>query len=108
MGKATKKWAKNHRVWIIKMMGGICYACGSKEKLEFDTIEPTGDEHHRMSTDQRMVFYRAQLKKLNVQLLCQKCNARKGDDVVDHRNLFQMVLLKQLAALLNIRQKDPF
>jgi hypothetical protein len=54
-------------------------ACGTSEALTFDCIVPQGDSHHRGSTDQRICFYRSEMRLGNVQLLCLSCNCLKAD-----------------------------
>lgn len=79
MGKRHKEWARNARRDLIQVLGSECLACGSSELLHFDCITPQGDQHHRMSTDQRMCFYRKQHRIYNnVQLLCGKCHSLKS------------------------------
>lgn len=95
MGKATKRWAKNARRRLMVRLAvfqGLpepaCFCCGATIELTFDCIDPIdGERHHRMSTDQRMVFYRRQHYTFdNVQILCDRCNSRKADARVDYRN----------------------
>lgn len=70
----------------MQILGPICACCGVTENLTFDTIRPTGDKHHKGSTDQRMIHYRYQhFEHGNVQVLCDSCNARKGDAEIDYR-----------------------
>ena len=64
---------------MVVILGEYCASCGSREKLEFDCINPCGDRHHRMTAPARISFYRAQMRKGNLQLLCSECNSLKGD-----------------------------
>lgn len=60
------------------ILGGKCALCGSKESLTFDCRVPAGGAHHKLSTDQRMCFYRQQFRFGNLQILCHACNSKKG------------------------------
>lgn len=79
MAKRQKLWAKNERLNLLVKLGNKCIICryGRKKYLEFDCIIPQGDKHHKMSTDQRICFYRKQHKLNNVQILCKKCHIKK-------------------------------
>ena len=57
----------------------MCAHCGTDENLEFDCIWPRGHRHHRGDASQRMCFYRRQFREGNLQVLCNFCNAKKGD-----------------------------
>jgi len=61
------------------LLGKKCRVCGETNDLEFDCIEPVGSFHHGKSTDYRATFYWNQFRKGNLQLLCAKTNAVKGD-----------------------------
>lgn len=83
MSLRAKTWAVKARRDLMNLLGAQCAWCGTEDDLTFDCIEPTGDDHHRKSTDQRMTFYRHQhFDRGNVQVLCARCNAKKGDDVI--------------------------
>ena len=73
------------KVEQLAQLGGVCVSCGSNENLERDCITPRGDEHHKMSTDQRATFYAREIKAGNVQLLCKDCHTKKT--VVDIRSV---------------------
>jgi hypothetical protein len=79
MAKRHKRWASRQRQLMIAAMGGACAACGSTEALTFDCIAPRGDSHHRGNAVERMTFYRREARAGNIQVLCDKCNALKGD-----------------------------
>lgn len=80
MSKRQKEWARNARLRLVIALGGRCVACGATEKLELDCIIPRGHSHHGMASDQRVTFYRRQASVGNLQVLCTRCNAMKGDD----------------------------
>lgn len=63
---------------MVLAFGSKCAACGSVESLEFDCINPKGNDHHRKSAPERICFYRRQAREGNLQLLCSACNALKG------------------------------
>jgi len=85
MSARAKTWARQARARLLQIMGGTCACCGTTDSLTFDCIVPQGDDHHRGSTDQRMIFYRRQFESDNLQILCDSCNARKGADAIDYR-----------------------
>jgi hypothetical protein len=72
------KWAIKERLRMMFILGGKCVFCPATECLTFDCIKPTGDRHHRMSSVQRMSYYREQMRRGNLQILCHTCNTRKG------------------------------
>ncbi len=80
MGRAEKEWARRKRRELLELLGNVCAHCGTTENLEFDCIRPRGDKHHRGEASQRMCFYRRQFREGNLQVLCNMCNGRKGDD----------------------------
>ena len=79
MARRHKLWAKATRARMTIILGSRCAACGGTELLEFDCRTPQGDGHHRGNAVERICFYRRQMRAGNVQLLCQACNALKGD-----------------------------
>ncbi len=80
MARAQKEWARQKRHELMSLLGNVCAHCGTAENLEFDCIYPKGDRHHRGEASQRMCFYRRQFREGNLQVLCNVCNSRKGDD----------------------------
>ena len=96
MSKSVKKWAIKARRELMDKLGPKCAWCGLTEEeaeddgtyLTFDCIVPVGNDHHKGSTDQRMVFYRKQhFEHDNVQVLCLSCNGMKQDSCVDFRTV---------------------
>ena len=77
MGKRQKIWARGVLDRLRLKLGAKCACCRRRECLEFDCIQPMGDEHHRMSLDQRATFYRRQEAAENLQILCERCHHRK-------------------------------
>lgn len=71
-------WAANEKFRLRVILGGRCARCGLQHCLTFDCIKPTGDKHHRMGSTARVAFYKAQMAKGNLQLLCSACNSAKG------------------------------
>ena len=63
---------------MIRVLGGTCRGCGASVCLTFDCIKPTGDKHHRLSSVGRVCYYRDQMRRGNLQLLCASCNSKKG------------------------------
>jgi hypothetical protein len=78
MSRRVKEWAKRARARLMLALGNKCAWCGAVECLTFDCIIPTGGEHHRMSTDQRMCYYNKQARARNLQILCSACNTKKS------------------------------
>lgn len=81
MSKRQREWAKKKRVELLTILGNKCKHCGTTEHLEFDLLIPLGHAHHHYDTSWAMSFYRQQHERGNVQILCKKCNAKKGDDL---------------------------
>lgn len=67
------------RKLLIKVLGSKCAYCGSKEKLEFDHIEPNGIMRCDVSRSKREWEWFAAILNNNLQLLCQPCNQEKRD-----------------------------
>jgi hypothetical protein len=78
MATRQVEWARLERSRLTAILGGRCRACGTDQCLTFDCIRPTGPRHHRLSSVGRICFYREQMRRGNVQLLCSLCNSKKG------------------------------
>lgn len=72
------EWAKRERARLIGLLGGKCVDCGTDQCLTFDCIKPTGDQHHKLSSVQRMCYYRGQFRNGNLTVRCSACNSKKG------------------------------
>lgn len=79
MAARQRRWALRTHRKLIQQLGGACEWCGRKRNLELDCITPRGDRHHKMEWSWRISFYRAELLGGNLQVLCEHCNASKGD-----------------------------
>lgn len=68
-------WRNNRRAKYIKIHGGECVDCGSKEKLEFDHTDRTQKVSHRIWTwsEQRIEEELAKCR-----LLCWPCHNKKS------------------------------
>lgn len=84
MALRQRKWAWKQTRRLRKLLGGKCNICGKKKDLTFDLILPSANDfHHRdMEWSWRLSFYRREYDANNLQLLCDKCNSRKGDSLV--------------------------
>jgi hypothetical protein len=80
MSERQKRWAREARKALFAKLGESCVVCGSTERLTFDCIAPCGHKHHRVDQSARTSFYRREFERGNLQVLCDRCNSRKGDD----------------------------
>jgi hypothetical protein len=97
MGQRQKMWATRTRNQMLLAMGSKCAACGTRDNLEMDCIQPQGDAHHKFERSHRMSFYRNQARKGNLQILCADCNAIKGDCSRDEWLLVRLTAEDRLA-----------
>ena len=105
MGLRQRKWAKIARERLFQQFGSVCRVCGGRECLEFDCIKPTGSYHHGMGESWRICYYRRQAALGNLQVLCSRCNSRKGDD--DMELVFGTLLASMLTPLPDVNL-NPF
>jgi len=61
----------------IQQLGGICVRCGSKDKLEFDHIDPEEKNFTIGSILNGVAEDRLQVELLKCQLLCYDCHKEK-------------------------------
>lgn len=80
-------WAANARVKLIAKMGGRCVDCfrtSEEVNLIFDHIVPLSDEESarrtKMGMAHRMVMYRRQEERGEIELRCQSCNVKKSKE----------------------------
>lgn len=83
MAKRQRDWARKVRDWLFVQLGRKCKTCGATVQLEFDLIIPANntDHHRKMEWSWRMSFYRREFHKQNLQVLCDKCNGRKQNQL---------------------------
>ena len=68
----SKAW-KRLRVLALRRYGAVCMCCRSIENIQVDHIKA------------RSLFPRLKLKLSNMQILCEECNKKKGQKVLDFR-----------------------
>ncbi len=77
--KARNERGRSTIRWIRRLLGRVCYHCGSTEDLTLDVIRPADHgEHGKVGLPGRASFYWRQLRRRNLQVLCRSCNGRKG------------------------------
>lgn len=69
------------RTHFIKLLGGECVFCHTKEGLQFDHIIPSKIQMNKMSRSKREWHWFDEYAKGNLQLLCAECNNTKNDSV---------------------------
>lgn len=90
MARRQKEWARRTRDGLLAALGRQCAWCGTTANLQFDCIIPQGDHHHKIDWSHRMSFYRQQHTEGNLQILCERCNSIKGDEMPE--SVSQLVL----------------
>ena len=100
MGARQRNWARRKRDELRWVLGNECECCGCTEDLQFDCITPCGRKHHGYGWAQRMSFYRRQMRAGNLQLLCGRCNAVKGDRKISLVNLLAEVQARVAGSFL--------
>lgn len=78
MARQHKLWARHARARLLVELGNRCAECEDTRDLTFDCKVSTGHLHHSMDPSARMCFYHKQHKAGNLQILCRRCNGRKG------------------------------
>lgn len=79
MSARQREWGKRVRAKILAELGFICAKCGATNELTLDCIEPRGHWHHRVDYSRRATFWRREHERGNLQVLCARCNSKKGD-----------------------------
>jgi 5-methylcytosine-specific restriction endonuclease McrA len=74
--------AETLRDALFLILGKHCVHCGSRSNLTFDIKIPESvdlplNHHRKFSWYRRMKFYRTQMLKGNLQVLCSSCNTKK-------------------------------
>ena len=98
MGARQRSWARRERDRLYAILGGKCERCGAVEELTLDCKIPMGTAHHRIEWSHRISFYRAMLAVKNLALLCNTCNAAKGNRVTILTRRARAKIAAQLAA----------
>lgn len=78
MGQRQKVWARAEREHLQLVLGRKCASCYGRESLTFDCIQPANDGHHSLDLARRMSYYRREIRRGNLQLLCHFCNSCKS------------------------------
>ena len=85
--QAGKRWeetqrkalrAYQRRLALIDQLGGKCVKCKTQKRLELDHINGRDWEPNKKSRWTRIVIYEREAKEGKLQVLCRKCNAKKG------------------------------
>ena len=80
MGKRQRVWAQKKRAALVAALGGRCAKCGTddEDKLEIDHLFRRDWDVVKAGSTWRISIYYKELKNGLIQLLCSKCNSRKG------------------------------
>lgn len=62
----------------MERLGGRCTRCGKRFRLELDHIEGRDWDLERKSRWQRVRIYLREEREGKLQVLCRRCNAKKG------------------------------
>lgn len=89
MSARQHRWARKKRNELLDILGRRCAHCGTCESLELDCIVPRGHRHHGAGFISRTCFYIREFLDGNIQVLCSRCNSRKGarDEAIDLNQL---------------------
>lgn len=78
MGKRQRDWARRAYDRLIIELGGKCAQCGVLSALTIDHIDGCEFEHQKLEWSFRVSVYRREAKEGKLQVLCEKCNQKKG------------------------------
>jgi 5-methylcytosine-specific restriction endonuclease McrA len=78
MGKRQRAWARHKRAALVAALGGKCVKCSSEEQLTFDHLYRRDWIACKVASDWRISIYYREWKNGLIQLLCAKCNSKKG------------------------------
>lgn len=78
MAKRQRVWARKAYEKLILELGGRCAQCGSLSGLSVDHIEEKGYVACKLEWSHRISVYRREAKAGLLQVLCVKCNCKKG------------------------------
>jgi GDP-L-fucose synthase len=80
-GKRQKVWARKTYDQLVQSLGAKCVECGEVEleKLSLDHIDGKDWTACKKDLSARVCIYRREAKAGLLQVLCRKCNSRKGD-----------------------------
>lgn|SRR5574339_16971 len=70
--------AYRRRLTLIDTLGGKCAHCGTRKNLEIDHIHGRDWDPAKKSRWSRIVIYEREAKEGKLQVLCRKCNKKKG------------------------------
>lgn len=78
MGKRQRKWARRAYEKLILQLGGRCVVCGSLHSLSIDHKDGKDWTACKVEWSHRISIYRREARNGLLQVLCVKCNSRKG------------------------------
>jgi 5-methylcytosine-specific restriction endonuclease McrA len=78
MAKRQRKWARRAYEKLILQLGGRCIECGSLSGLSIDHINGKDWTAYKVEWSHRISIYRREASQGLLQILCIKCNSRKG------------------------------
>ena len=78
MAKRQREWARRTYDKLILQLGGKCVECGSLSALTIDHIEGCDFDHNKIEWSHRVSIYRREALEGKLQVLCEKCNSKKG------------------------------
>ena len=78
MGKRQRDWARKAYDRLILELGGKCIKCGTLSALTIDHIDGCDYYHEKLEWSYRVSVYRREAKEEKLQVLCEKCNVKKG------------------------------